>query len=289
MRKLPGFAQIRAFEAAARLGSFKDAARELALTPTAVSHQIRQLETLCRKQLFSRAGRRIELSEEGRLFATNLSPALDSIADAYQTLCQNSGRRQVTLGAGPIFASRWLVPRLSEFWATNPEVDLWLNHSPLPVWRQVDNYDLAIAWGDGNWPGIVSECLLRIDVSPVFAQSFPDRESIQHPSDLLKYPLLHHRDANGWLEWFNRAGVEYTDGLPGTVFEDSNVLLQAVLSGRGVALGILQFIQDEIAAKRLIKPFTQSVDPRQAYYLIYRADAIKNSTIATVRDWLIRG
>ena len=289
MQKLPPFAAIRAFEAAARHASFKDAANELGLTPTAISHQIKQLEQTCGRALFIRRTRQVELTPDGRNFAEAIRPAVETMASAFANLCSTSDRHNVTLGAGPIFASRWLVPRLADFWTAHPDIDLWLHHSPLPVWQQMMQFDLAVAWGNGKWPDVVSEPLLRIEVTPVIS---PDLlrtgPALTSPEQLASYPLLHHRNATGWDQWFAAAGAAMPADLPGTVFEDSNVLLQAALSGRGVALGVLPFIEDDLARGRLVRPFTTSVDPGDAYFLIYRPGALAKDATAAVRTWLRR-
>ena len=290
MQKLPPFAAIRAFEAAARHSSFKDAAVELGLTPTAISHQIKKLEQLSGRPLFIRRTRRVELTSDGRNFADAIGPALDAISSAFVRLSSTSNRQNVTLGTGPIFASRWLVPRLADFWITYPGIDLRLHHSPLPVWQQMAQFDLAVAWGDGNWPGVICEPLLRIDVTPVLSPALVQETTAPtSPYQLLTMPLLHHRDETGWREWFAAVGVATPKDLPGTVFEDANVLLHATLSGRGAALGILKFIEDELSTGRLIRPFQTSVDPGDAYFLIYRHSALADETTALVREWLLKG
>lgn len=290
MQKLPPFAAIRAFEAAARHLSFKDAALELGLTPTAISHQIKQLERLSGRALFVRRTRRVELTPEGRDFAEAIGPAVDAMAAAFAKLCSLSNRQNVTLGAGPIFSARWLVPKLGDFWAAHPDIDLRLHHSPLPVWQQLAQFDLAVAWGKGNWPGVLCDPLLRIEVTPVLSPSLlRDGTAMTSPADLLSMPLLHHRDASGWRQWFAAAGFAAPADLPGAVFEDANVLLQAALSGRGAALGVLQFIEDELSAGRLSRPFQTSVDPGDAYFLIYRQSALAKEATAAVRNWLLKG
>lgn len=288
MQRLPPFAALRAFEAAARHASFKDAAAELGVTPTAISHQIKQLEQLSGRALFLRRTRQVELTQEGRTFAEALAPAFDALSSAFARLAAASGRRSVTVGAGPLFASRWLVPRLAEFWAAHPGIDLRLHHSPLPIWRQMADLDLAVAWGTGDWPGLLSEPLLRIDVTPVLARSLLESAgSLTEPAQLLTLPLLHHRDSTGWRQWFAAAGVATPEHLPGTVFEDANVLLQAAASGRGVSLGIRQFIEDDLATGRLDQPFELSVGPAEAYFVICRSEMLDQRSVAAVRHWML--
>ncbi len=286
MRKLPPFPAIRAFEAAARHGSFKSAAAELSVTPTAISHQIRQLEDACGNRLFTRRTRRVDLTREGRRFAAAVSPALDSLADAYARLCSNPSRVQVNLGAAPLISARWLLPRLPGFWAKHPEIDLWLHHSPFPVWQQIHQYDMAIAWGDGQWPGVEAKPLLNVEVTPVYAPSMNARIDSITPGDLLKFPLLHHRDIQGWTQWFESAGVETRETLTGTVFEDANLLLLAAIAGRGVALGILPLIKDDLEARKLVRPFRNSVGSADAYYLIKGQNNSMSEAVQSTWQWL---
>lgn len=288
MQTLPPFAAIRAFEAAARHLSFKDAAQELGLTPTAISHQIKQLERLAGRPLFIRHTRRVELTVDGRRFADDVATPLDALVTAFAKIRDSSGRDSVTLGAGPIFAARWLVPRLARFWDEHPGIDLRLHHSPLPVWQQIAQFDLAVAWGAGGWPGVVAEPLLRIEVSPVISPDLARQlgDSLT-PERLLTLPLLHHRNAAGWREWFVAVGVTMPDDLPGIVFEDANVMTQAALSGRGAALGVLPFVADELASGRLVQPFPLSIDPGDGYFMIYRQRALANEAVASVRQWML--
>ena len=290
MRKLPPFAAIRAFEAAARHGSFKRAAAELHLSPTAISHQVSQLEQLTGRALFVRKIRRVEPTEAARELLRALSPALDAMADAFAALAAADRRRAVTIGAGAIFASRWLAPRLATLWRRHPDVDLRVHHSPLPVHTRLADVDLAVAWGDGRWPGMTVTPLLRIDVTPVLAQAcLTGGRTPTTPTQLLSLPLLHHRDHEGWQQWLAAAGTRPRGALTGVVFEDANVLLQAVLAGQGVGLGILPFIGEELASGRLLRPFELAVDPGAAYYLVHRPGALDKPAVRAVHEWLLGG
>ena len=278
---------MRAFDAAARHLSFKRAAFEIGLTPTAVSHQIKQLEQLCDKPLFVRHTRKVSLTRDGVEFAKAISPAIDAMVRAYALLCEPADRQHVTLGAGPIFSARWLVPKLADFWQNHPTIDLRLHHSPVPVWRQMAKMDLAVAWGKGDWLDVVCDPLLQISLSPVLAPSLMADKAPLKPHDLLHLPLLHQQDDRQWRQWFRTAGVKINGELPGTVLEDANVLLQAALAGHGAALGIVEFTDDEVSSGRLIRPFQISIDGGDAYHLICTDDALTNEATAAVRRWML--
>jgi LysR family glycine cleavage system transcriptional activator len=251
-----------------------------------VSHQVKQLEADCGLRLFHRKPRQVDLTPQGATLAKSIEPALDAMATAFARLSIGQGRSNVTLGAGPIFASRWLVPRLGAFWNAHPDIDLWVHHSPLPVWKQMTRFDVAVAWGSGTWPGVESTPLLRIRVSPVHAPALRGA-GVGGPGGILDLPLLHYRNDRGWRQWLHAAGVADPGELPGTVFEDANVLLQATLAGRGASLGILGFIEDELSSGRLVQPFIQSVDPGDAYHLVWRTSALSEDAVAKVRNWLL--
>lgn len=279
---------LHTFAAAARHLSFKRAAEALNLTPTAVSHQVRALEDRLGHRLFDRRVRQVSLTLEGEELARAVLPAFETIDHAVARLVTRPDRKTVTLGAGPIFASHWLAPRLGEFWRANPKIDLRLHHSPLPVHQQMERYDLAIAWGVGDWPGLEADPLMRVTVSPVVSPAWSDAmQSPIRPEDLPNLPLLHQADHAGWRQWLEAAGVAVDGDLSGTIFEDANVLLQAALEGQGIALGVLPLVADEISTGRLVRPWGLEVEPAQAYFLIHRPGVLERDSVARVRDWLV--
>ncbi|WP_285670880.1 LysR substrate-binding domain-containing protein [Paralimibaculum aggregatum] len=288
MRRLPAFAALRAFEAAARHASFKDAAAELGLTPTAISHQVRQLEEACGRALFHRKVRQVELTAEGAALAESAGTALDALGAAWSRLLEGEDRANVTIAAGPIFATRWLVPRLPRFWQAHPGIDLVLHHSPLAVWRQAARFDIALAWGTGDWQGLECRRLLGIRVSPMMAPALAGRPGQPaSPADLRHLPLLHHRSESAWCEWLEAAGAPVHGKLGGVIFEDANVLLQATLAGHGVSLGITDFVRDELLSGRLVQPFALTIEPRSAYHLITAPRARNRAEVAATCAWLL--
>ncbi len=279
---------LRGFEAAARHMSFKMAAAELNLSATAVSHQVRSLEKGLGRALFNRQVRKVTLTAEGEELFRTLTPAFQSIDTAVRKLQSHQGRYTVTLGTGPIFGSRWLAPKLGLFWRQNPDIDLRLHHSPLPVHQQMTSCDMAVAWGKDDWQNFVAEPLLSIDISPVYAPSAEfAKDGIHDPSDILKFPLLHYRDHSAWSLWLDAMEIRPPEILTGIVFEDANVQLQATLEGQGIALGFLPLIENEISAGRLIQPWKNSAKLIESYYLLYFPHSIARKPVASVRDWLL--
>lgn len=287
MKRLPPFAALRAFDAAARRLSFKDAAAELGLTPTAVSHQIRRLETDAETQLFHRLTRSIVLTSAGERFAHEVSPALDKIRSAYFELNRSNQTEAVVISAGPLFSSRWLAPRLSEFAVTHPEIELRLHPSQRVVSQKPSEVDITIAWGMGGWPGVQSRKLLGLNVTPVLSPELAEMLGAPVTLEALaESPLLHHRDTAAWQNWFAARGMA-VDKPNGSVLEDANVLWQAAIFGQGAMLGYVEFIHDDIRSGRLLQPLDDVSPVSDAYFLVTPEQPVSKSA-AKVAEWLLQ-
>ena len=288
MKRLPPFAALRAFDAASRRLSFREAALELGLTPTAISHQIRRLEAEAGETLFERRARAVALTPAGQRFAAEVAPALRKLESAYDRLSNGAPRAVVALGAGPIFSSRWLAPRLSDFAAAHPDIELRLHHAQGEVWRRAGEFDIAVAWGDGRWPGARARKLLSASLAPVAAPDLIARlGGTASGEDLARTPLLHHRDHGEWRMWLEAAGSGAEADLSGPVFDDANVLLQAALAGQGAMMGYVDLIAPDIASGALVRLSQTSLPAAGAYYLIV-ADATAEAPATRVADWLLR-
>ena len=283
MRQIRSVQALKTFEAAARHLSFKFAAQELFVTPTAISHQIKVLETELGYALFKRKIRQIELTNQGYELFNTLRKAFDDIDEVINRIESRSKRDVVTLGLGPIIGARWLAPRLGDFWKNHHGVDLRLHHSTFPLQKNADLFDLAIAWGDGRWPHMEVTPFIKIKLTPVMS---PQLQQPSCAADLLDHVLIHERNRKGWQQWFAQAGVDY-DGTTGTTIDDANLVLQTTLNGQGVALGILPFVEEDLQSGKLIRPFDLSIDPDLSYYLIYRKNNLDNPAVESVRDWLL--
>jgi LysR family glycine cleavage system transcriptional activator len=263
--------------------SFKLASDELHVTATAISHQVKSLEQQLDCRLFIRRTRQVQLTDEGKDLFTTLKRAFDEVDEVARRIESRHSRDVVTLGLGPIIGTRWLAPRLGDFWSEHPDIDLRLHHTNFPMQQSSDQFDLAIAWGDGRWPGMEVIPFISIEVTPVMA---PGMKQPEHPADLLTCPLIHERNRQGWRQWLRAADVAYSDDTIGTVIDDANLVLQATLDGQGVALGILPFIEADLTNGRLQRPFELAIDPGMAYYLIYRKNSLDKSAVNSVKNWL---
>ena len=282
--KLPPLTTLRAFEAAARLGSFSRAAEEISVTHSAVSHQVRALERSLGTALFKRNGRRVSLTEAGQQLAKRVGAALRDIADAAQLVRRRDRGRVLTITTLPSFAARWLMPRLGRFMEQHPEIDVNLHTSIALVDLERDEVDLAIRFGSGNWPGLEAQKFMDDELFPVASPSFNRGRLPARPADLAKFRLM-RSDDEFWAPWFQAAGVKLPEPQS-PVFSDSAMLLQAAVAGSGIALARRSIAEDDLRAKRLVRLFDISSPAHGANYLVWPKGKL-SSNAALLRDWLL--
>lgn len=285
--ELPSLHGLRAFDAAARLGAFNAAADELNVTPTAISHHIRALEDELGVKLFTRHTRKVELTAEGARLARVCAEAFSGLQDAVNELRMDRARKMVRIALGPLIASRWLMPRLPQFWEKFPDVDLNLLHSSKRINPRTIEADIYLVWGAENWPGMKTFPLLKVEAVPVASPKLLEETGPPNDAaDLLRFPLIHQRNEMGWRDWLTNAGVDVVDPLGGMVIEDANVVQSAVLKGQGIALGWLPLIQHDVADGSLKTLFTNHVSKSQSYYLMVSDSNLKKKSISNIVDWL---
>lgn len=285
-RRLP-LTALRTFEAAARLESFKNAAEEIGVSATTVSNQIRQLERDWGCQLFVRRTRQVVLTDAGRSLSLVVKQAFDAIQHEIERHAATSGRR-VALAVGPIFGSRWLMPRLGALRDAHPEIELVVHHGPRITGASTMATPIAVDWGHGNWSGLDAEKLMEIRYAPVLSPRLArEHGGVRRPRDLARLPVIHQHDRSEWEAWLALAGVGGLRFASETIIVDSNVVTQAALDAQGVALGIFPFIQDEVDAGRLLKPFDIELAPTRAYYVLTRPASRTSREVAVVRRWLL--
>lgn len=285
-RKLP-LTALRTFEVAARRLSFKDAAEELCVSATTVSNQIRELDRDWRCKLFIRKTRAVVLTDEGRSLSHVLTKAFDDIR-AEVEMRAHSTRKTVTLAVGPIFGTRWLVPRLGAFRRDLPNIDLVLHDSPRITDAVMMSTHLAVDWGEGNWSGLKNYRLLDITYAPVLSKALlTERGGLQIPEDLANYPIIHQRDRSEWAAWLTQAGCSGLATKDEITITDTNTVIQAAIEGQGVSLGIFPFVERELNAGTLIKPFDIELKPTRSFYLLAKHSGERTPEVASVIRWLL--
>ncbi len=283
MRQLPHLNGIRAFEAAARVGSFAAAAAELNVSPAAISRMVRLFEERLGVPLFEREANRLTLTAAGRAYQIGLAPILDALTQLTEQVKAQPASRVLTIGVGPTFAIRWLIPRLTAFRDVAPDIEVRLTTGGVAA-PFADDWTCGIKLGDGQWPGVMAERLFGADLIPVCAPRLTKR--LKKPGDLESGILLRVAHARAdWPLWLKAAGLA-TISAKGPVFEYYGQALQAASDGLGVALGIRPYIDDDIAAGRLIVPFKLSVAKGSEWFLIYRESRRDEPSFAAFRKWI---
>lgn len=267
MRDLPYLNGVRAFEATARAGSFAGAGEELGVSPAAISRMVRLLEDRLGVVLFQRRANRLVATEAGRAYADGMGKVFDEMEQLTRSIRHDIARKVLTIGVGPTFAVRWLIPRLAEFQRLAPDTEVRITAGGMRTSFR-DDWSCGIKLGDGKWPGLHAKPLFSADLTPVCAAGWA--ANISGPSDLHPSTLLRvgHADTD-WPQWFAGAGLPDA-GATGPIFDTYGQALQAALDGIGIAMGIRPYIDDDLAAGRLIAPFAQSVPKGMRWYLIHR-------------------
>ncbi|QGZ36489.1 LysR substrate-binding domain-containing protein [Stappia indica] len=258
--RLPPLASLRLFEAAARHASFKQAAEELGLTPSAVSHGIDTLETWLGAPLFDRSGRAVSLTAAGEDLLPYVSEGLSMIATGAHRVSPLLGARRIRVSVAPTFARRWLVPRLGRFRGRHPEIDLHVDTSHRQAVFPLDGVDLAIRMGPAPWPSARSELLFRETLQPVahpdLAARLPQREG---RIDWARAPLIHVATVeNDWAAWFAAAAAATGETLPppgrGLHVDTVDLALEAAAQGLGVALARLPLCAGALSSPAPLSP-----------------------------------
>ena len=272
---LPPIQALRAFEAAARHLSYSRAAEELALTHGAISHHISRLEyELGGVRLFIRVGQRMLLTEAGQLLVLDVRAGLHILSDG-MAAANARGRPKkaptmLTISVLPSFAVRWLVPRLSKFQSAYPNIDIAVRPTAaLSALDGCDGVDLAIRYGPGHWPGLMSERLLKSFVFPVCSPQYLAKLNLESEGSVLGAHLLRN-PRQKWRPWFAAAGLDASEPLTGPVYDDAGLLLQAAADGQGVALARYVLAADDLASGRLVRVSTVSIEDEYSWFIVWR-------------------
>jgi LysR family glycine cleavage system transcriptional activator len=306
--RLPPLNALKAFEAAARHLSVKKAAIELNVTPAAVSHQIRMLEDYLGVQLFHRYNRALELTDAARASLPKLREGFECLVQAVERLRSHVSGGVLTVSAAPSFAARWLMPRLHRFIAAHPEVDVRVSarmrrvsvdgkgdvaeRATVEAW--LDDSDIAILYGRGNYPGLWVKRLLDLTITPICSpQLLTGEHPLRQPEDLVHHMLLH--DDTGdlydnqpfWDVWLAAAGVQGVDPRRGPHFSHAVLAFEAAIDAVGVVASFPVLAVEDMAAGRLVAPFDLHVPLVSAYYLVCQESAASRPAVTLFRDWLL--
>ena len=292
----PGLRSLRAFDSAAEHLSFTQAADDLHVTPAAISHQIKELESQLGVSLFTRTSRSMRLTREGEILKAAAHESLEILSRALMRVKRFENRKQIRVSASPSLAAKWLVPRLDRFLSQQPGADVRVDVSHSVVDFDREDIDIAIRFGEGRYLGLRAEILFQDKVFPVCSPKIITKDKpLRSPRDLLRHTLIHlDWEAQGspwpnWKMWMKASGIDEFDDRTGLHFGQTAFAVQAAIDGMGVALGDSNLVADDLASGRLVKPFELSLRaPKQfAYYVITRAETADAPMVNAFRDWCL--
>jgi LysR family glycine cleavage system transcriptional activator len=293
LRKLPPLNALRSFEVAARCSSFTKAAAELLVTPAAVGQQVRQLEDFMGVRLFRRESRVLVLTPAGEACLPGIREGFAQLAAAVGQAKPQTKVGRLTVSVAPSFAAKWLLPRLSDFEARHPDIDVHVDASMPLVDLNEGNVDVAIRYGSGQYPGLRVERLLGEEIIPVCSPALRDGDRpLARPEDLVEHALLHDDSPDNdpscptWPMWLRAAGVQGVDAIRGPHFSQSSLVLEAAVLGRGVALAKATIAAADLAAGKVVRLFEMSVPLAFAYYLVSPESASQSPKVHAFRQWL---
>ena len=286
MSAFPPLTCLRSFEATSRLGSVTLAARELHVTHSAISQQIKVLEELVGLALFVREGRGLRVSEDGRLYALQIRKALGDIAEATRLIQAQPKTDELVVAVLPSFGCSWLVPRLPTFQALYPHIRIRLQASLSISNLHQESVDIGIRMGEGDWDGVEQRLLFHDEVIAVAAPHFNHGQLPQTPEQIVDSPIIHSTES--WLPWCEAAGVEMSGERAGLCSNDSNLILEAVRLGQGIALERRSLVQDAIARGELVQLGNISVPYAYPYWLVWPPREGSHTKQQAFSQWLFK-
>lgn len=289
-RTLPPLNALRAFEAAGRLGSFKEAAAELHVTQGAVSQHVRLLEDWLGAPLFERHNRRVVLTPAAKVYLEEIGPLFGQLSHATARYgFPATVSRTLSVNASATFTLRWLVPRLAKFHAEHPDVEIKIETSNESVESLKDTHDVVIRGGPDTFYGYSMRPFLSDERVPVCSPALLQRVPLRMPEELRQHTLLHTSSLPRlWPEWLAKAGIPALRPAAVLTFDHFYLTLQAAIEGLGIGMGPTALVSGDLAAGRLVAPFTGPRLPSRSYCTYVRDEKAADDSVALFRSWLER-
>lgn len=298
MRKLPPLRALQAFEAAARLGSFKSAAAELHVTPTAISHQVRLLESACGSRLFKRHPKPLELTDAGQGLYPGLRDGFDALASAVASMADAGKPAPLRVTSPNAFASRWLVPRLADWRERHPQIPLEIIGTDAVLDLRSGDADVAIRYARTMPAGRIVHEVCRDTFFPVCSPALLAKagHAVVRAADLLRFPLIHfdwmNRDpqAPTWRQWLALAGLvdpslSSTHTTWALSFREELHAIDAVLAGQGIAICSDVVLGHELRTGTLVRAHPLSL-PGYGFYLVAMAQHVRRADVEAFATWM---
>lgn len=285
-RRLPPLNALKAFEASARHLSFSIAAQELFVSHSAISQQVKLLESWLEVHLFIRKNNGIKLTESGYQYLQSIRPILDSLHSATELLQSEKMNVVLTISVLPNFAIHWLLPKLHEFQCLNPRINLQLVSSPVPLESLYESCDLAIRPYE-PMTNYQFDKLCTAQLLPVFSPEFQQRHSLKHLNDLQHVPKLHvTQSQHDWLHWLEHHQLSELNPKATMAFDSHAIAIEAALHGYGALMGQIPFINPLLEQKKLIAPYTPPLNTDRSWYLVSPNSGLSNKA-QCFKDWIL--
>lgn len=290
-KKIPSLNALKSFEAAARHGSFCNAADELCVSVSAISHQVKQLEQHLDLELFLRKTRSIELTKAGKQYYPVLRDAFDKIADGTEAILKPHQPDVLTIQLYSTFAIRWLIPKLPSFQEKHPNISVRLNTSQWDVDFSHTDVDACVMIGNPSKKGLHYTHLFPCEIFPVCSPSLlKNDQKLEKPEQLKNFSILQvYPSKQDWYIWLEKMGVTNVDPEGGLQLDSYENALTIAMQGMGVALGMQPFVTEALASGMLIEPFPElRVKLHSQWYFVCRKEKAKEKKIALFEAWLLK-
>lgn len=285
-RSSPPVASLRAFAAAGRLQSLRDAAAELGVTPSAISHQVKALETWVGRPLFERSVRHVRLTAEGAALSAALNAGFRTIDEGLDRARQDTGPQKLTVASLPLFVTAWLGPRIHQFEAQHPALSLSIHTDPRVYDLLAGEADVAVRNVGAPSPGLYARKLLDLRAVPLCSRAVAER--VRRPEDLAQATLIGLSVGRmGWPDWLKRVGVAGLEPQRTITVDSLPEAIAAAVQGRGVMLGLSPLVWDLPSASDLVVPFKVSAFEAGAYFLVCRKQDRVRPVVAAFLEWVV--
>ena len=285
--KIPPLHLLKVFEAAGRLRSFKDAAKELFVTPSAVSHQIKSLEEQIGFPLFRRQNRALNLTKAGEELLVTVSQHLGELRQDVSRIQRRYGEPSIRAHILPFMASEYVIPNLHHFQTAHPDIELRIETGLNVVSFALQDLDICVRMGLGDWPGLVAEKLVCIEATPVCSPQYQAQHQMKQPADLKEKTLIQIQwQEDPWKRWSDHTGIPLSGGHKLTLDSFMNSLTAAE-QGLGVALGLFPLAHSRLEQGKLVAPFDHRIQVKEAYYLVYRPEDADREDLKHFVRWLV--
>jgi LysR family glycine cleavage system transcriptional activator len=285
--RFPSMTGLRALDAVARLGSVSEAANELNLTPSAISHQLKILESTLGFALTERIGRGVRITYQGELYARDIHQLLSNILAAGQRFDAEQISGRLCVSSPPGFSTYWLCQHIAAFQQLYPQIELQLISPPIPGDISDPRADVFISYGVGDWPDRRVERIVKLQSFPVCSPRLAIASGgLKSPQELGSWLLLHLFNHSEWRVWLAAADAPAVNAQSGIVFSDANFVMAACIAGQGIALGDNLVSGEALAQGLLIQPFDLQIDSGFGYYLVADQQKAERPAVQAFAEWV---